>query len=202
MPFSVHDGLPLDLPEKLLRFVTQQHEKITRQQEQIFLQQGQVEAFEAEIHRIKKLPPKPDIKPNTKPPGEGTGTGQPEGNDDNGPDFDPPKRKVNKPDERTRNQRRQPPVPPPEDSLPVAATDVPVGSPEEKTITARPPANLHGHHYGPMLKAYILHQHHGCSVSQPELLDWLWDVGISMSAGELSSLLTKVHDQFHAEHNY
>ena len=84
MPFSVHDGLPLDLPEKLLRFVTQQQEQITRQQEQIIQLQGQVEALEAEICRLKKLPPKPDIKPNTKPPGEGTGAGQPEGNDDNG----------------------------------------------------------------------------------------------------------------------
>ena len=66
-------------------------------------------------------------------------------------------------------------------------------------LTAIPPADLHGHHYGPVLQACILHQYHGCSVTQPELLDWLQDVGISMSSGELSQLLTQGHDQFHAE---
>ncbi len=51
----------------------------------------------------------------------------------------------------------------------------------------------------PLLQAYVLHQYHGCSVTQPELLDWLWDIGISISSGQLSQLLTKGHEQFHAE---
>lgn len=222
MAFSTHDELQPGLPEKLLRFITQQ-------QEQIIQLQAQVEALEAEVRRLKKLPPKPDIKPNTEPPDDGTGAEQPavENDDSTNPDTSR-KRKVNKPDEKTRKQRNQPPAPPPEDSIPVEAADVPPGStwngytpykvqeltiqassfqylleqwvtPGGKTITAKPPADLHGHHYGPMLQAYVLHQHHGCSVTQPELLDWLWDVGVSMSAGELSLLLTQGHDQFHAE---
>ena len=48
-------------PENLLRFITQQ-------QEQIIQLNALVEALEAEIRRLKKLPAKPDIKPNTKPP--------------------------------------------------------------------------------------------------------------------------------------
>ena len=66
-------------------------------------------------------------------------------------------------------------------------------------MTATPPANLHGHHYAPVLQAYVLHQYHGCSVTQPELLDWLWDIGLSISSRELSQLLTQGHEQFHAE---
>lgn len=42
-------------------------------------------------------------------------------------------------------------------------------------------------------------QHYGCAVTQPQLLELLWDAGISISAGELSNLLTKGHDDFHAE---
>ena len=58
---------------------------------------------------------------------------------------------------------------------------------------------MHGHHYGPTLQAYILHQHFGCAVTQPQLLEWLWDIGLSISAGELSNLITTGHDQFHRE---
>ncbi len=52
---------------------------------------------------------------------------------------------------------------------------------------------------GQPLQGYLLHQHHGCSVTQPQLLDWLWDVGISMSAGGLHRLLTEGHADFHEE---
>ena len=193
--------------------------------------QEKIEALEAEIRRLKKLPPKPDIKANTKPPDSSDDSpGDPPATDQSD-EADPdstPKHKVSKPDESTRNQRKQPPKPPSEKSIPVAASDVPEGStwngttafhvqdlelkatsveylleqwitPDGKTITASPPANLHGHHYGPTLQAYILHQHFGCAVTQPQLLEWLWDIGLSISAGELSNLITTGHDQFHRE---
>lgn len=60
-----------------------------------------IEALEAEIRRLKKLPPKPDIKPNTKPPDddEGGGAEQPASENDEAADpGSPKKRKVNKPD--------------------------------------------------------------------------------------------------------
>lgn len=69
-------------------------------------------------------------------------------------------------------------------------------TPEGKTISGKPPANLHGHHFGPQLQAYALVQHHGCAVTQPQLLELLWDAGVSISAGQPSSLLTKGHDIF------
>ncbi|MBO9484589.1 hypothetical protein [Salinisphaera sp. G21_0] len=102
-----------------------------QQQEQITQLQEKVEVLEADIRRLKKLPPKPDIKPDTKPPDDSDGppgtppaTGQ-------GDEADPdgvPKHKVSKPDESTRNQRKQPPKPPPEKSIRVPACDVPPGS--------------------------------------------------------------------------
>ena len=213
-------------PEHLLKFIAQLQEQLIQQKELI-------ETLEAEIRRLKNLPAKPDIKPNKKP-SDDEGSENPEGKDlattDSGkPDSDASqKRKVEKPNERTRKQRKQPPAPPAEESISIAATDVPQGStwngttpvhvqeltiqassleylleqwitPDGQTITAKPPADLQGHHYGPMLQAYVLHQYHGCSATQPELLDWLWDVGISISSGALSQLLTQGHDQFHTE---
>lgn len=138
------------------------------------------------------------------------------------------KRKVNKPDESTPRQRSQPQCPPVSEEETIAPEDIPEGSvrhgrepytvqemevkvktirywleqwltPEGKTISGKPPANLHGHHYGPLLQAYALVQHHGCAVTQPQLLELLWDAGVSISAGQLSNLLTKGHDAFHAE---
>ena len=202
-----------------------------QQQEQTIQLQEEVEALKAEIRRLKKLPPKPDIKPNSKPPDDSDdspsdlpATGQSDEADPDGV----PKHKVSKPDESTRKQRKQPPKPPPEKSIPVPACDVPPGStwngttpfhvqdlelkatsveyllaqwitPDGRTITAKPPASLHGHHYGPTLQAYILHQYYGCGVTQPQLLEWLWDIGLSISPGELSNLITKGHKQFQSE---
>ncbi|MGI2030245.1 IS66 family transposase [Endozoicomonas acroporae] len=227
------ESLALSQKENILQkeLIARLQAQGVQQQEQITQLQEKVEVLEAEIRRLKKLPPKPDIKPNTKPPDDSDGppgtppaTGQ-------GDEADPdgvPKHKVSKPDESTRNQRKQPPKPPPEKSVRVPACDVPPGStwngttpfyvqdlvikatsveylldqwitPDGKTVTAKPPANLHGHHYGPTLQAHILHQYFGCGVTQPQLLEWLWDIGLSISPGELSNLITKGNEQFQSE---
>ena len=232
----------LDLSQKALALSQQenalQQELIAKleaqsvqQQEQITQLQEEVESFKAEIRRLKKLPPKPEIKSNTRPPDDSDDSpGDPQATDQ-GDEVDPdgvPKHKVSKPDESTRNQRKQPPKPPPEKRIPAPACDVPPGSnwngttpfyvqdleikatsveyllgqwitPDGKTVTAKPPASLHGHHYGPTLQAYILHQYYGCGVTQPQLLEWLWDIGLSISPGELSNLITKGHEQFQRE---
>ena len=223
------ESLALSQKENVL-----QQELTTELQEQITQLKEIVEVLEAEIRRLKKLPPKPNIKPNTKPPDDSDDSpGAPPATDqdDEGDEADPdsvPKHKVSKPDESTRNQRKQPPKPPPEKHIRVPACNVPPGStwngttpfyvqdlvikatsveyllgqwitPDGKTITAKPPVDLHGHHYGPTLQAHILHQYYGCGVTQPQLLEWLWDIGLSISPGELSNLITKGHEQFHNE---
>ncbi len=93
-------------PEHLLKFITQLQEQLIQQKELI-------ETLEAEIRRLKNLPAKPDIKPNKKP-SDDEGSENPEGKDlaptDSGkPDSDASqKRKFEKPNERTRKQRKQP----------------------------------------------------------------------------------------------
>ena len=87
-----------DLSPNLLEFIAQQQELIARQQEQIAQQQEQIvqlqerdvqqqiriEALEAEIARLKKLNPKPNIKPNTKPPDDDDPDSSPPDSDNNG----------------------------------------------------------------------------------------------------------------------
>jgi hypothetical protein len=58
---------------------------------------------------------------------------------------------------------------------------------------------LPGSHFGPILTAYILDQHHQCNVTQPLLLEQLRELGIDISAGQLSRLLTDHNDGFHQE---
>lgn len=58
---------------------------------------------------------------------------------------------------------------------------------------------LPGLHFGPGLLGFILYQHNQCNVTQGKLLEQLHELGIAISAGELSRLLTDHHDQFHQE---
>jgi Transposase IS66 family len=56
-----------------------------------------------------------------------------------------------------------------------------------------------GHHFGPVLRAFVLHQYHSQRVTQPLLLAQLRQVGIDISAGQLNRLLTERLDDFHRE---
>src|SRR5207237_8603772 len=54
-------------------------------------------------------------------------------------------------------------------------------------------------HYGADLIGFILHQYHHQHVTQPLLLEPLHQLGIDISAGELSRILTEGKDPFHQE---
>src|ERR1700730_8197774 len=72
--------------------------------------------------------------------------------------------------------------------------------PDGSTVLAPLPADvLEGQHFGPELIAYILYQYHQCNVTQPLLLEELQEMGIDMSAGQLSHLLTENLEDFHRE---
>ena len=174
---------------------------------------------------IKPNTKPPDDSGSDDPPDSGdSGSVDSSGNNET-PDR---KSEVEKPDDSTRQKRTQPPSPPVSEEHHLPPEDIPEGSvrhgresftvqeleikaktvrywleqwltPDGKTISGRPPDSLHGHHFGSQLQAFILQQHYGCAVTQPQLLELLWDVGISISAGELSNLLTKGHEDFHAE---
>jgi hypothetical protein len=56
-----------------------------------------------------------------------------------------------------------------------------------------------GGHFGANLIAYILDQYHQAQVTEPLLLEQLWEYGIDISAGQLHHILTENHELFHQE---
>jgi hypothetical protein len=73
-------------------------------------------------------------------------------------------------------------------------------TPDGHTLLAPLPDEvLPGRHFGPTLIGFILYQYHHCHVTQPLLLEQLWELGIDISAGQLNRLLTEDHDGFHQE---
>lgn len=69
-----------------------------------------------------------------------------------------------------------------------------------QTLVAALPADVvPGSHFGPDLIGFILHQYHHQHVTQPLLLEQLLQVGIDISAGQLSRILTEKKDTFHQE---
>jgi Transposase IS66 family len=58
---------------------------------------------------------------------------------------------------------------------------------------------VEGGHYGANLVAYILDQYHQAQVTEPLLLEQLWEYGIDISAGQLHRILTEHKDHFHQE---
>jgi Transposase IS66 family len=58
---------------------------------------------------------------------------------------------------------------------------------------------VEGGHFGAQLVAFILSQHYQALVTQPVLLEQLWDYGIAISSGQLHGILTENKDHFHKE---
>lgn len=72
--------------------------------------------------------------------------------------------------------------------------------PDGRSVLAPLPDDvLPGSHFGPKLIVYILHQYHHNHVTQPLLLEELWELGIDISAGQLSNILTENKEIFHQE---
>ena len=73
-------------------------------------------------------------------------------------------------------------------------------TPDGRSLVAPLPADvLPGSHFGPDLICFILHQYHHQHVTQPLLLEQLHQLGIDISAGELSRILTEGKEAFHQE---
>ena len=71
---------------------------------------------------------------------------------------------------------------------------------EGKTYLAALPAGYDGE-FGPGVKALVMSMYYGGNMTQGKLLEFLDDIGISMSAGYLSNLLIKNTVDFEAEFN-
>ena len=73
-------------------------------------------------------------------------------------------------------------------------------TPDGHSVVAPLPADVPpGSHFGPDLICFILHQYHHQHVTQPLLLEQLHQLGIDISAGELSRILTEKNEAFHQE---
>lgn len=70
-----------------------------------------------------------------------------------------------------------------------------------KYITAKLPNNSISTHFGVELCTFILYQYHHQHVTQPLLLEQIRDMGIKISSGQLSNIITKDLDEFHQEKN-
>ena len=70
-----------------------------------------------------------------------------------------------------------------------------------KYITAKLPKSARTKHFGADLCTFILYQYHHQHVTQPLLLEQLRDIGIGISSGELSNIITQNLEEFHEEKN-
>ncbi|HTD20636.1 MAG TPA: transposase [Ktedonobacteraceae bacterium] len=69
---------------------------------------------------------------------------------------------------------------------------------QKRTYVAALPAGYHGQ-FGPKVRAWVLVMYYGGQMSEPKLLEVLQTAGLSMSAGQLSDMLIKEQEPFHAE---
>ncbi len=70
-----------------------------------------------------------------------------------------------------------------------------------KYITAKLPNNAKTKHFGVDLCTFILYQYHHQHVTQPLLLEQLRAIGIDISSGQLSNIITENLEEFHEEKN-
>ena len=67
-----------------------------------------------------------------------------------------------------------------------------------KTYLAELPGGYEGR-FGPGIKALTLAFYYGIGTSEPKILEFFENVGIQISAGEISNLLIKKQEDFHSE---
>jgi hypothetical protein len=198
------------LVQQLLDIIALQRERIQQLEDQVHLQQERIRQLEDEIARLKGLktrpriapsvletPPRPPRDPNAKRPGSAKRSKTAEltiTSEEFIPLVDKPPGSIFKGYEdfvvqdlvlepRVIRYRRERWL-----------------SPDGQSLLAPLPADVvSGIHYGPDLICFILHQYHHQHVTQPLLLEQLHQLGIDISAGELSRILTEGKDAFHQE---
>lgn len=180
----------------LLDIIQQQHEQLAR--------------LEDEVARLKGLSPRPKIQPSTleTPPPQPT----PPGHKRPGSDKRPKTAQLTIQRELIVPLRQPPP-----DAVFKGYQDYVVQdlllepcntryrrecwhtAAGQTLLAPLPDTVIPGSHFGPTLHSYVLHQHHHQRVTQPLLLEQLWQLGIDISAGQLNNLLTEDREVFHRE---
>ena len=72
-------------------------------------------------------------------------------------------------------------------------------SPDGGHVVGKLPAEAQGRHFGIDLTRFILYQYYQAHVTQPLILEQLLEIGVDISSGQISRILTENHDNFHAE---
>ncbi|MCP4403649.1 MAG: transposase [bacterium] len=189
------DKTPLVI--QLLEIIRQQAEEIQR--------------LKDEIARLKEHPGRPQIRPSRLE--------QPK--DDEKEDDPTPKRPGS-------SKRRKTEALDIHETIPIAPEEIPVGSifkgynnytvqdlqiqphnicyrlekwetPEGTLLVGQLPDSVKEGHFGSTVMGFILYQYYHGHVTQPLLLEQLWEYGIEISAGQLSRILTENKDSFHEE---
>jgi len=183
--------------EQLLRLIQQQREEIQQLRD--------------EIGRLKGLPRRPVIRPSTL----------------NEPHPDPShkkKRRKKRPGSAKRHKTGELTI---HETVPLPLEGLPQGTlqnghedyvvqdlvfrvhntcyqrfryilPDGTCRTAPLPAHVRGH-FGASLRSHVLYQYHQNHVTQPLIYEELLDLGVDISSGQVSRLLTEGHDAFHRE---
>jgi hypothetical protein len=74
-------------------------------------------------------------------------------------------------------------------------------TPDGRRLSGELPDYQKGQSFGPMLRQFILYQHHHCQVTQPLIHEQLKEIGIDISTGQIDALLTKKAGAFIEEKN-
>lgn len=177
----------------------------------IQLQQEQIQALKDEIARLKGQKPRPKIKPSKLE----RGAGKKEGKDVDG--KRPGSAKRSKTSELVIDQ-----------TVVIRPDNLPEGSrfkgyqdytvqdivfrayntrfrlerwqsPRGDFILGKLPDEVVGKHYGPGLLSYVLYQYYQGHVTQPLILEQLWELGVDISAGQVNRIITEGKERFHEE---
>jgi hypothetical protein len=200
--------ISLEIPEnENTPLVKQLREKITELSQKIIY-------LEQELLKLKKETTRPKIKPSK--------LNNPDNKDNS--DGDKPERKStkgvkkNKKSIKIHEEKVVEPDDIPEDAVFVKYYEIEVQdiiikphntryklaqyrTKDGKYITAKLPNNSISKHFGVELCTFILYQYHHQHVTQPLLLEQINDMGIDMSSGQLSNIITENLEEFHQEKN-
>lgn len=72
-------------------------------------------------------------------------------------------------------------------------------TPDGGYVVGQLPAAVQGSHFGPTLRSYILYQYYHQHVTQPLIVDYLQEVGVDISVGQVNRILTENKAVFHEE---
>lgn len=215
------DFNPTDLPESeqtpivqmLVSVINVLKEQLGQQSEQLSKQSEKIDVLLSEIRQLKNLSKKPTLRPSQLP------------KDDDEPPLSSDESKLKRPGSSKQSKTRHLKI---DREEIISVEDVPVGAihkgyqdyvvqdlsikplvikyrlerwqlPDGRYVIGKLPNALKGHHFGPTLRAYILHQHHHQCVTQPLLLSQLRQWNIEISSGQLNRILTEDKEDFHLE---